>query len=312
MFDLPTPDNPFRIGTRGSDLALWQAQEVRRLIMGTFSLPEEAFEIVPIKVTGDAIRDRALREAGGKGLFTREIEQALLDRTIHVAVHSMKDMPTVLPGGLIIDCHLPRADVRDAFISREYGAIAELPAGATVGTSSLRRRAQVLARRPDLKVIDFRGNVGTRLQKIADGVADATFLAMAGLMRLGKAEEARHAIPPEEMLPAIAQGVIGVERREDDASTAALLLSIHDRETGLRVEAERAFLRRLDGSCRTPIAGLAEITGTELRLRGEILRPDGTEVFADEVRGAVDKGADLGVTLAETLLSRAPAGFLAG
>ncbi|MDX5349341.1 MAG: hydroxymethylbilane synthase, partial [Paracoccaceae bacterium] len=204
--DLPTPARPLKIGTRGSPLALWQAHEVRRCLMGAFALPEAAFEIVVIKVTGDQIQDKALREIGGKGLFTREIEEALLDGGIDIAVHSMKDMPTMQPEGLVLDCYLKRADVRDAFVSPRYGSIGELPQGATVGSSSLRRRAQLALRRPDLKLVEFRGNVQTRMRKLDEGVAEATFLAMAGLTRLGMLDVVRSAIAPDEMLPAVAQG----------------------------------------------------------------------------------------------------------
>ncbi|MBE2275663.1 MAG: hydroxymethylbilane synthase [Rhodobacteraceae bacterium] len=309
---LPTAVRPLKIGTRGSLLALWQAHEVRRCLMAAHGLPEAAFEVVVIKVTGDAIQDRSLREAGGKGLFTREIEDALLDGGIDIAVHSMKDMPTLQPAGLVLDCHLRRADARDGFVSPKAASLSDLPPGATVGTSSLRRRAQLRLRRPDLQVVEFRGNVQTRMRKLEEGVADATFLAMAGLTRLGMADVARSAIAPEEMLPAVAQGAIGVERRSDDARVAALLAPIHDRDTGLQLAAERAFLLRLDGSCQTPIAGLALLQGETLWLRGEILRPDGSEAIAGEIRGPLAEGAALGTVLAEQLLARAPADFFAG
>ncbi|MBP9182563.1 MAG: hydroxymethylbilane synthase [Fuscovulum sp.] len=309
--DLPSPARPLKIGTRGSPLALWQAHEVRRCLMQAFALPEDAFGIVVIKVTGDQIQDKALREIGGKGLFTREIEEALLDGGIDIAVHSMKDMPTIQPEGLVLDCYLERADVRDGFVSPSVARLEDLPPGAVVGSSSLRRRAQLALRRPDLKLVEFRGNVQTRMKKLADGVADATFLAMAGLTRLGMAHVARSAIAPEAMLPACAQGAIGVERRADDARVAALLAAIHHRETGLRLAAERAFLRRLDGSCETPIAGLAVLEGETLWLRGEILRPDGTASVSGERRGPVGDGAALGEALAEELLGRAGPGFFA-
>jgi hydroxymethylbilane synthase len=307
--DLPTPAQPLKIGTRGSPLALWQAHEVRRCLMEVFALPEAAFEVVVIKVTGDQVQDKALREIGGKGLFTREIEEALLDGGIDIAVHSMKDMPTLQPEGLVLDCYLPRADVRDGFVSAKYASIADLPHGATVGSSSLRRRAQLGLRRPDLKLVEFRGNVQTRMKKLEDGVADATFLAMAGLNRLGMGGVARGAIAPEEMLPAVAQGAIGVERRVSDAWVAGMLDRIHDRETGLQLAAERAFLLRLDGSCQTPIAGLALVDGDTLWLRGEILRPDGSASVTGERRGPVTDGAAIGTALAEELLTRAGPGF---
>lgn len=307
--DLPTPDQPLKIGTRGSPLALAQAHETRDRLAAAFALPAEAFEIVVIKVTGDQIQDRALKEIGGKGLFTREIEEALLAGAIDIAVHSMKDMPTLQPEGLLIDCYLPREDVRDAFVSTTFATLDDLPQGAVVGSSSLRRRAQLAHRRPDLQLVEFRGNVQTRLKKLGDGVAAATFLAMAGLNRLGMAGVARSAIGPEQMLPAVAQGAIGVERRADDDRTAAMLTAIHDRPTGVRLAAERSMLLHLDGSCETPIAGLALLEGDRLWLRGEILRPDGTRVLTGEVRGPAGDGAAMGRDLAAELLGRAGPGF---
>ena len=307
----PTPDAPLKIGTRGSPLALAQAHETRDRLMSAWDLPEAAFEIQVIKTTGDIVQDRALREIGGKGLFTKEIEEAMLSGSIDIAVHSMKDMPTVQPDGLMLDCYLPREDVRDAFVSLHHDNISALPEGATVGTSSLRRRAQLLVRRPDLNVVEFRGNVQTRLRKLEDGVADATFLAMAGLNRLGRAEVARNAVGPDEMLPAIAQGAIGIERRTDDANTAALLEPIHDIETGQRLACERAFLAGLDGSCETPIAGLATLDGGKLHFKGEILRPDGSEVLVEDGTCPIEEGAKLGAELAKLLRDRAPDGFFA-
>ncbi len=307
--DLPTPAHPLKIGTRGSPLALWQAHEVRRCLMEAFALPEAAFAVVGIKVTGDQVQDKALGEIGGKGLFTREIEEALLDGSVDIAVHSMKDMPTVQPEGLVLDCYLPRADERDGFVSPRYASIDDLPLGAVVGSSSLRRRAQLVLRRPDLRLVEFRGNVQTRMRKLEEGIADATFLAMAGLIRLGLEDVARQAIAPEEMLPAVAQGAIGVERRADDTRVAALLAAVHDQETGLRLAAERAFLLRLDGSCQTPIAGLAMLEGDMLWLRGEILRPDGSASILGERRAAASAGVAIGTELAEELLGRAGPGF---
>jgi hydroxymethylbilane synthase len=277
--------------------------------MAAFDLPEAAFEIVVIKVTGDQIQDRALKDIGGKGLFTREIEEALLDGGIDIAVHSMKDMPTRQPDGLLLDCYLEREDVRDAFVSPDVKSLGDLPQGATVGSSSLRRRAQLALRRPDLKLVEFRGNVQTRMRKLADGVASATFLAMAGLNRLGMASVAQSAIDPTEMLPAVAQGAIGVERRADDNRTARLLEAIHHGPTGQQLAAERAFLARLDGSCETPIAGLAVLQGPDLWLRGEILRPDGSEAISDAITGPIADGAALGEALADRLKTRAGAGF---
>ncbi|MTH35079.1 hydroxymethylbilane synthase [Paracoccus limosus] len=311
MTQMPDPQNPLRIGTRGSALALAQAHETRDRLMAAHGLPEAAFQIVVIKTTGDRVLDRALKDIGGKGLFTREIEDALLAGDIDIAVHSMKDMPTLQPEGLVIDCYLPREDVRDAFVSTLYAGISELPQGAVVGSSSLRRRAQLAARRPDLHLVEFRGNVQTRLKKLEEGVAVATFLAMAGLSRLGMSQIVRQAISPDEMLPAVAQGCIGVERRAEDASAAALLAPIADSESGLRVVAERAFLARLDGSCQTPIAGLALLQGDRLILRGEILRPDGSEVIASLREGLARDGAAMGLDLANELRGRAPADFFA-
>jgi hydroxymethylbilane synthase len=307
-YALPTPAHPFKIGTRGSPLALWQAHEVRRCLMAAYSLPEAAFEIVVIKVTGDQILDKALKEIGGKGLFTREIEEALLDGGIDIAVHSMKDMPTVQPAGLILDCYLPREDVRDGFVSPAVAALMDLPQGATVGSSSLRRRAQLAHRRPDLKLVEFRGNVQTRMKKLEDGVAVATFLAMAGLNRLGMAQHAKP-IAVTEMLPAVAQGAIGVERRLADPRAEAMLAAIHHTPTGQQLAAERGFLARLDGSCETPIAGLAVLEGATLWLRGEILRPDGTRVIAGELRGPVADAAAIGAALADQVLAEAGPGF---
>jgi hydroxymethylbilane synthase len=307
--DLPTPAQPLKIGTRGSPLALWQAHEVRRCLMAAFALPEAAFEIVVIKVTGDQIQDKALREIGGKGLFTREIEEALLEGGIDIAVHSMKDMPTQQPDGLLLDCYLERQDVRDAFVSPSIPSLDALPQRAVVGSSSLRRRAQLALRRPDLHLVEFRGNVQTRMRKLEEGVAHATFLAMAGLNRLGMAHVARGPIAVDEMLPAVAQGAIGIERRSADDRVAGLLAAIHHGETGTRLGAERAFLARLDGSCETPIAGLAVLDGADLWLRGEILRPDGSASIAGDLRGAASEGAALGRTLAEDLLGRAGPGF---
>ncbi len=276
--------------------------------MAAHDLPIQAFEIAVIKVTGDQILDKALKDIGGKGLFTREIEEALLDGGIDVAVHSMKDMPTLQPEGLLLDCYLPREDVRDGFVSTTAVGLMDLSEGAVVGSSSLRRRAQLAHRRPDLQLVEFRGNVQTRMKKLGDGVAAATFLAMAGLNRLGMSAVARP-IEVTEMLPAVAQGAIGVERRAADPRAQAMLAAIHDVPTGLQLAAERAFLARLDGSCETPIAGLAVLEGDTLWLRGQILRPDGSRVISGELRGPVTDAADIGRALADDLLGRAGPGF---
>jgi len=308
-FELPTPQNKLKIGTRGSPLALAQAHETLARLGRAFELSPDMFEIVVIKTTGDRVQDRPLKEIGGKGLFTKEIEEALLEGEIDIAVHSMKDMPVDQPAGLTLDCYLKREDVRDAFVSPGMAGLADLAEGAVVGTSSLRRRAQLLNRRPDLRVVEFRGNVQTRLRKLQDGVAEATFLAMAGLKRLGAATVPATPIDPADMLPAVAQGAIGIERRADDQKTAALLEVVHDADTGLRLAAERAFLAALDGSCETPIAGLAELDGGSLRLRGEILRINGSEALADDQTGAVEDGAAMGAEMAAGLLARAGDGF---
>ncbi len=306
---MPDATHPLKIGTRGSPLALAQAFETRARLMAAHGLPEDALEIVTIKTTGDRILDRPLKEIGGKGLFTREIEDALLDGSIDIAVHSMKDMPTLQPDGLVLDCYLPREDVRDAFVSPGAASLADLPEGAVVGTSSLRRRAQLAHRRPDLRLVEFRGNVQTRLKKLEDGVAAATFLAMAGLNRLNMGHVARGPIAAEEMLPAVAQGCIGIERRTSDRQAEMLLAAIHDGPSGIRLAAERAYLRVLDGSCETPIAGLAVLEGGDLWLRGEILRPDGSEAIAGERRAAASDAVEVGEALARDLLGQAPRGF---
>mgnify|MGYP001826235700 FL=1 len=306
---LPSPDSPLKIGTRGSPLALAQAYETRARLMAAFDLPEEAFAIVVIKVTGDAVQDRPLKEIGGKGLFTREIEEDLIAGKIDIAVHSMKDMPVLQPDGLLLDTYLPREDPRDGFVSASKSALDDLERGATVGTSSLRRKAQLLNARPDLNVVEFRGNVQTRLKKLADGVAECTFLAMAGLNRLGRADVPATPVDTSDMLPAVAQGAIGIERRADDGATATLLDAIHDTVTGQRLAAERAFLAALDGSCETPIAGLAELQGGTLHLRGEVLRPDGSDRLSDAGDAPIEDGADLGRAMAARLLHRAGPGF---
>jgi hydroxymethylbilane synthase len=302
-----------RIGTRGSPLALAQAHQTRdRLTAAHPALAEPgAVEIVVIRTTGDAILDRTLSEAGGKGLFTKEIEEALAERRIDLAVHSMKDVPTRLPDGLDICCVLPREDPRDAFFSPKASSIDTLPEGAVVGTASLRRQALVLARRPDLKVIPFRGNVDTRLRKLADGEADATMLAMAGLNRLGIAHRATSVIEPAVMLPAVAQGAIGIEIRTDDAWTRALLAPLNCTDTMLRITAERALLAVLDGSCRTPIAALAELRPDGLHLDGLVASPDGRQVLRTSRIGDREDAARIGSDAGRELKSRLPPGFLA-
>ena len=298
-----------RIGTRGSPLALAQAREVQQLLEAAHGTGKHAFEVRVIKTSGDRIQDRPLSEAGGKGLFTKEIEEALLAGEVDIAVHSMKDMPTVLPPGLTVGCFLPREDVRDAFISRKAPSLSLLPKAAVVATSSLRRQAQVMHLRPDLRVIPLRGNVETRLRKIEEGVADATLLAMAGLKRLGLAERVTAPVPVEEMLPAVAQGAIGVETRFDDLTMAGLLAPINHESTALAVTAERAFLAKLEGSCRMPIAGLAEVAGGRLEFRGMILTPDGRACYAARRSGRAAEALWLAEDIAAELLTKAGPDF---
>lgn len=303
-------EKTLKIGTRGSPLAVVQAEEVRdRLLAQHKGL---SVEIVVICTTGDKVQDRTLSEIGGKGLFTKEIEEALFDGGIDIAVHSMKDVETVLPDGLGISTLLPREDPRDAFISNKAVSLAALPAGSVVGTASLRRQAQIRILRPDLDVQPFRGNVNTRLRKLNDGEADATMLAYSGLRRLDMADVATCVMDPDDMLPAVAQGAIGVEGRNDDVETLELLSAIHDRDTAYQVDAERALLAALDGSCRTPIAALAELTGgSGLRLRGLVASPDGGESHAVSREGSVSDAVALGGDAGEELRSLAGPGIFA-
>jgi hydroxymethylbilane synthase len=302
------------IGTRGSPLALAQAQLTKAALLAAHAdLKSENITIVPIKTTGDKVQDRTLSEIGGKGLFTKEIEEALLDGRVDLAVHSMKDMPTFLPAGLVIAAMLEREDPRDVLISPVADSIEKLPQGAIVGTASLRRQAQVLALRPDLKVQPLRGNVGTRLEKLSRGEAAATLLALAGLKRLGRVEAATAILSTDAFLPAVAQGAIGIEIRENDPRIAALVAPINHEPTTIAVTAERAMLAVLDGSCRTPIAGHAEIFGTQLRLRGLIALPDGTESHHAEDTGnaTLEGAAALGRALGGRLKALAGPNFLA-
>jgi hydroxymethylbilane synthase len=298
-----------RIGTRGSPLALAQANEVRDRLIAAHGIDAGAVELVVIKTSGDRIQDRPLSEVGGKGLFTKEIEEALLAAAIDLAVHSMKDMPTVLPPGLEIACLLQREDPRDAFISLKAKNLAALPSGAVLGTSSLRRMALVQSARPDLRVISFRGNVETRLRKLAEGQADATLLACAGLKRLGLEDHITERLSVDQMLPAVAQGAIGIETRSSDSAMAELLAPLNDPDTAIAIAAERAFLATLDGSCRTPIAGLATLREGRLGFRGLILTPDGRERHETAREGSREDAAAMGRDAAAELLSRAGPGF---
>ena len=303
---------PFlRIGTRGSPLALAQAREVRRKLAALHSTHEDTIELVIIKTTGDAITDRPLSEAGGKGLFTKELDAAQLDNSIDIAVHSAKDLPTVLPPGLAVAGYLPREDVRDALISPRAKTIAELPGGAKVGTASLRRAAQIKRLRPDLQTPLLRGNVETRLRKANDGEIDATLLALAGLKRLGLADRATTILSIDDFLPAVGQGAIGITVRDLDHKTRTMIGGLLHHDTGLALAAERAFLHALDGSCRTPIAGHARVEGDRLVFTGMVLRMDGSEAFEASGAGAFDDAVKIGAAAGAEILARLPAGVLA-
>jgi len=293
------------IGTRGSPLALVQAHEVRRRLAEGHRIAEDAIAIRVIKTSGDMIQDRALLEAGGKGLFTKEIEEALLAGLIDLAVHSSKDVPTFLPENTWLSAFLPREDVRDVFISPRAASLAALPPGSVVGTASLRRQAMVLRARPDLKVKVFRGNVETRLRKLAEGEADATLLALAGLRRLGLADKATQILGTDEFLPAVGQGAVAIESRRDDDRTSELVARITDPDTEVALNAERAFLALLDGSCRTPIGGHCTVDGERIHFRGMIISPDGKSCFETERRGTRVDAIALGTDAARELRSRA-------
>ena len=303
---------PIRIGTRGSKLALAQAQEVRARLMKAHALPQDAFAIEILSTAGDRIQDRALSEVGGKGLFTQEIEDGLGEGRLDIAVHSSKDMATMLPHGLRIGAFLQREDVRDVFIGRRAPRLQDLPPGAVVGSASLRRQALIRRMRPDLEVIIFRGNVQTRLAKLEGGAADGTLLAMAGLNRLGMADVATQVLDPETFPPAPGQGAICIECRVGDTRVERLIAPLDHAPTHAALTAERAFLRRLDGSCRTPIAALARLEGEGLSLHGMILTPDGTRMFEGRLSGAVADAAPLGDELGSTLLDRAGPDFFSG
>ncbi len=301
----------FTLGTRGSPLALAQAQETRRRLAAAHGWDEARVVIAVIRTSGDLIQDRPLAEAGGKGLFTKEIDSALLDGRIDFAVHSAKDLPTALPSEVALAGFLPREDPRDALVSALADSIAALPQGARLGASSLRRRAQALRLRPDLRVELLRGNVETRLKKAESGAIDATLLAMAGLKRLGLAHRARAALDVECFLPAVGQGAIALAARRGDARTLEALAAIGDAETATALAAERAYLAELDGSCRTPIAGYARLENGRLVLRGQVLREDGSESFDARVAGSPADAARIGADAGRDLLGRLPPGVLA-
>jgi hydroxymethylbilane synthase len=298
-----------RIGSRGSPLALVQAREVQNRIAAAAGIDAARIEIKVIRTTGDVVVDRPLADAGGKGLFTKEIEEALLAGSIDLAVHSSKDLPTVLPAGLVLAGFPPREDPRDAFISHKAATLRELPRGAVVGTSSPRRHALVKKLRPDATVVTLRGNVETRLRKLEAGEVDATLLAVAGLKRLGLLSAATAILDPDYFLPAVGQGAIGIETRADDAKTRAFVEAINDADTSAALAAERAFLAVLDGSCRTPIGGHATLDGGTLRFRGIIVKPDGSEAFEVWREGSRETAVELGADAGRELRDRASADF---
>lgn len=300
------------IGTRGSPLALVQAEEVRHRLASAHGVDEAEIHIKTISTSGDRSQksNRPLSEIGGKGLFSKEIEAQLLAGDIDIAVHSSKDMATQLPDGLIMPVFLPREDVRDVFISPKAKSLAELPKGAIIGTSSLRRRAQIKRLRPDLELIEFRGNVGTRLKKLEDGIADATLLAAAGLLRTGQRDKITAFLDTKDFPPAPAQGAIGIEVRDDNKRALKLIAPLNDPDTAVTIVAERAFLAALDGSCRTPIAALSTLKDGKITLFGQILTPNGDEVFETEISGIATDGEMLGRTLGKQLLTMAGPDFI--
>ncbi|AJD43123.1 porphobilinogen deaminase [Rhizobium gallicum bv. gallicum R602sp] len=300
---------PFRIGTRGSPLALAQAREARDRLMAAHGMAEEMFEIVVLTTKGDRITDRALAEIGGKGLFTQELEEKLASGDLDLAVHSAKDMPTVLPEELHLSAYLPREDIRDAVIGRTAPKLIELPHGATVGSASLRRQALIRRMRPDIKVITFRGAVETRLRKLDEGQVDATLLALAGLKRLGKVDVITDILDPDTFPPAPAQGAICIESRIGDQRTDDLLVAINDPATHDAVSCERAFLAALDGSCRTPIGGYAICEGDRIKFSGLIITPDGRNQHSVTIDGNRRDAAALGTRAGQDIRARAGSSF---
>lgn len=300
---------PLRIGTRGSPLALAQAYETRERLIANF--PEldadGAIEICVLKTQGDMILDKSLMELGGKGLFTKELDTALLGNEVDICVHSMKDVPTWLPEGTILPCTLPREDTNDAFIYKDGSvkSISELPDNSVIGTASLRRQAQLMAKNPTLKCVNFRGNVQTRLRKLDDGVVDATLLAIAGLKRMDMADCATSVLDWDEMLPAVAQGAIGIQCRSDDERSLKYISALNHPETLACVTCERGFLEALDGNCKTPIAGQARVVDGQIKFRGLIAMPDGSQKFETESEGAIEDAHDIGRQAGEKLKAQA-------
>lgn len=296
------------IGTRGSPLALAQANTVAARLADATALPLECFPLRIIKTTGDLTQDRALADIGGKGLFTKEIDQAQLDGSVDVAVHSAKDLPTELPPGLVVAGYLEREDVRDAFIGRNGVRLDDLPNGATVGTVSLRRQSLLRRLRPDLNIVILRGNVGTRLKRVEEGAVDGTLLALAGLKRLGLAQHATELLDTGRFPPAVGQGAIAIVTRTGDERTLGAVRRIIDADTGTAVTAERAMLRALDGSCRMPIAGYATLAGGEVHLRGLVLSEDGTSAVEANGIAAPNEAEELGTTIGRDLKARSAHG----
>ncbi len=291
---------PLRIATRRSRLALWQAEHVAALLRNAHAGLE--VELVPMVTQGDRILDRALAEIGGKGLFIKELEVAMMEGRADLAVHSMKDVPADMPAGFVLSTVLERADPRDALVSNRFRELQALPDGARVGTSSLRRQCQLRHARPDLEILPLRGNVDTRLRKLDEGDYDAIILAAAGLKRLGLDERIASLVPTESSLPAVGQGIIGIECRDTDGSTRALVGALEHAPTRTCLDAERAFAARLEGSCQSPIAGFAELVGGTLRVRGLVGSPDGRTLYAGEMCGLPAEAPSLGDALAERLL----------
>ena len=312
MAQTSTPTSVLRIGSRGSSLALVQAREVQSRLARACGFDPAEIKIEVIRTTGDKIQDRPLAEAGGKGLFTKEIEEALLGGAVDLAVHSSKDMPTVLPAGLVLSAFLPREDARDALVSHRGKSLHELPAGAIVGTASLRRQALLKRLRPDLSIVPLRGNVETRLRKVEAGEVEATVLALAGLKRLGLSAAATAVFDVEEFPPAVGQGAIAIETRVNDEKTRGLVATIGDADTAVALATERAFLAMLDGSCRTPIAGHAQVEGDTVRFRGMIAKIDGSEALDVLRAGRRSDAAEIGADAGRELKARASAGFFGG
>jgi len=291
-----------RIATRKSPLAMWQAEEVARQLKQHHAGIQ--VEFVKMTTKGDRILDAPLAKVGGKGLFVKELEQGMLDGDADIAVHSMKDVPMAFPAGLHLPVIMQREDPRDAFVSNHYKSLDDLPANARIGTSSLRRQLQIKANMPDAQMLDLRGNVNSRLQKLDNGDYDAIILASAGLIRLGFADRISSFIEPEQSLPAIGQGAVGIECRENDDTIMNLLAPLNHADTHTRLSAERAMNNRLNGGCQVPIAGYSILEGDEIYLRGLVGRPDGSEVVRDEIRGPAGQAEALGVELAERLLKQ--------